>query len=361
MTCRLSLAITSSRSLRCYAAGAIYEIVDAISWHNQTSADDKHIALDILVGTRTGACIAAVLKQTLALHTGPAEEPYDHLLYRAFVEDEKLPSTVADCGLGTPPTAFVLKSDLCPFGKSNSSPTGGHVSEAGSPWLCLHVPAGEGVSSWRRERELNFQLPVTFGKTARSKGLSDPLTSIQNSSADQAEARRLEVWHEGVASKDTQPLEGTSLGDDRDTDTLLAFAALIARSVDLALTPSSRLFLRVGSSIGFSEVFRIPADEKKGQRSGEAQDACSSPRAAYRALDYEVNVNRYELAGPQLEAAEGEFGRYYRDHDYNVGRRHAHTVLTEMGRRAGAVPHLRYRRRAESLASGPRMTLWLSR
>ena len=355
MTCRLSLTITCSRSLRCYAAGATYEVVDAISQHNQIAADENQIVLDILIGTRTGAGIVAILGQTLAQQTEPAVAPYDHALYRAFVNEEELPPTTANCDLGNQPMTVLLRPDLCAFANSNPSPKGkqGYLSVGDSIWLRLRVPSGEQVRPREEEREIDVKLPVGFGKTMEWKELSD-LLSIQNSVLNQA---RFELRHEVAAST-----EGNSSGGEGDVDTLLALATSIAEPVDRAVVPESRLLLFVGSSFGFSEACCMPVDRKKVHRCGQPQDARRSPQVLNKASDVnEVTFGHCELAGPQLEAAEQPFGRYYRDHDYNVGRRHAHTLLTQIGRRSGSLAKMMYTQRSESLASGPRMTLWLSR
>jgi hypothetical protein len=88
MSKKLAITISGAVSLGSYEAGVLYEVLDAISQHNNdpaTTADDR-IVIDVLTGASAGGMTAIVLAQKLLYNAGEFQGPYDNPLYNLWVK-----------------------------------------------------------------------------------------------------------------------------------------------------------------------------------------------------------------------------------------------------------------------------------
>jgi predicted acylesterase/phospholipase RssA len=89
MAKKLSITIAGAVSLGSYEAGVAFEVLDALSQHNQwaeaNNLPDERIEIDVLTGASAGGMTVAMLAQRL-LFDGPAMSlPYSNPLYDAWV------------------------------------------------------------------------------------------------------------------------------------------------------------------------------------------------------------------------------------------------------------------------------------
>jgi Patatin-like phospholipase len=93
---KLAITIAGAVSLGSYESGVAFELLDAITQHNQWAANnqpDERIQIDVLTGASAGGMTAAMIAQRL-LYDGPSmSQPYNNPLYNAWV------STVDIAGL----------------------------------------------------------------------------------------------------------------------------------------------------------------------------------------------------------------------------------------------------------------------
>jgi hypothetical protein len=111
MPYRLAVTVAGAVSLGSYEAGVLYEIVDAIAQHNSIATVEDKIFVDVLTGASAGGMSATVLAQKLLFEAGALADPYDNILYRAWVEDVQLQGLLA-LQHGEDPSHSILSSDL---------------------------------------------------------------------------------------------------------------------------------------------------------------------------------------------------------------------------------------------------------
>ena len=89
---KLAIAISGAVSLGSYESGVIYEIVEAIAQHNESSktTDAQKIEIDVITGASAGAMTACILAQKLLFEADNLRDPYDNHLFRPWVKDVDL-------------------------------------------------------------------------------------------------------------------------------------------------------------------------------------------------------------------------------------------------------------------------------
>jgi hypothetical protein len=115
MAKKLAITIAGAVSLGSYESGVAFEVLDALSQHNQwadeNNCPEERIELDVLTGASAGGMTVAMIAQRL-LFDGPAmSEPYDNPLYNAWVKGVDIVGLLAR-GSDEPVTHSVLSSDL---------------------------------------------------------------------------------------------------------------------------------------------------------------------------------------------------------------------------------------------------------
>ena len=73
-----------------YESGVAFEILDALSQHNQWAAQnnpDERIEIDVLTGASAGGMTVAMIAQRLLFDGAAMNLPYDNPLYNAWVRD----------------------------------------------------------------------------------------------------------------------------------------------------------------------------------------------------------------------------------------------------------------------------------
>ena len=91
MAKKLAITIAGAVSLGSYESGVAFEVLDAVSQHNQWANDnslpDERIEIDVLTGASAGGMTVSMIAQRL-LFDGPAmAQPYDNSLYNVWVRD----------------------------------------------------------------------------------------------------------------------------------------------------------------------------------------------------------------------------------------------------------------------------------
>jgi hypothetical protein len=86
---KLAIVISGAVSLGSYEAGVMYEVIEAISKHNQALAEDdeKRIEIDVITGASAGGMTACILVQHLLCDNGQLSNPYQNPLYQAWVRE----------------------------------------------------------------------------------------------------------------------------------------------------------------------------------------------------------------------------------------------------------------------------------
>jgi hypothetical protein len=87
MARKVAITISGAVSLGSYESGVAFEILDALSQHNQWADQhnlpDERIEIDVLTGASAGGMTVSMISQRL-LFDGPAMNlPYDNPLYNA--------------------------------------------------------------------------------------------------------------------------------------------------------------------------------------------------------------------------------------------------------------------------------------
>ena len=98
MAYKLAIAISGAVSLGSYEAGVAYEIVNAIAQHNKHNVDNPEacIHIDVLSGASAGGMTAAILAQKLLFEGHTLDNPYDNVLYNAWVKQVDIESLLSD-------------------------------------------------------------------------------------------------------------------------------------------------------------------------------------------------------------------------------------------------------------------------
>lgn len=113
MAKKLSITISGAVSLGSYESGVAFEVLDALSQHNQWGAQnnpDARIEIDVLTGASAGGMTVAMLAQRLLFDGAAMNLPYDNPLYNAWVRDIDISKLLAR-GSDEPPTHSIFSSD----------------------------------------------------------------------------------------------------------------------------------------------------------------------------------------------------------------------------------------------------------
>jgi len=115
MARKLAITIAGAVSLGSYESGVAFEVLDAISQHNQwaeaNGLTEERIEIDVLAGASAGGMTAAMIAQRL-LFDGPSmSQPYNNPLYNAWVQDVDIVGLLAR-GPGEDVTHSVFSSNL---------------------------------------------------------------------------------------------------------------------------------------------------------------------------------------------------------------------------------------------------------
>lgn len=111
MAIRLAITVAGAVSLGSYEAGVLFEIIDAIAQHNAGATDENKIVVDVLTGASAGGMSVTVLAQKLLFEADSLADPYNSVLYRAWVQDVQLQKLLA-LQQGEDPSHSILSSDL---------------------------------------------------------------------------------------------------------------------------------------------------------------------------------------------------------------------------------------------------------
>lgn len=98
MAKKLSITIAGAVSLGSYESGVAFEVLDAVSQHNEWASQnspDERIEIDVLTGASAGGMTAAMLAQRLLFDGGAMSLPYDNPLYNAWVRDVDITKLLA--------------------------------------------------------------------------------------------------------------------------------------------------------------------------------------------------------------------------------------------------------------------------
>jgi hypothetical protein len=113
MAKKLSMTIAGAVSLGSYESGVVFEILDALSQHNQWASQnnpDARIEIDVLTGASAGGMTVAMIAQRLLFDGAAMNLPYDNPLYGAWVQDIDI-SKLLTRGGDEPATHSVFSSD----------------------------------------------------------------------------------------------------------------------------------------------------------------------------------------------------------------------------------------------------------
>lgn len=114
MAKKLSITIAGAVSLGSYESGVVFEILDAVSQHNQwadqNNAADERIEIDVLTGASAGGMTASMIAQRLLFDGAELSLPYDNPLYNAWVRDIDISKLLAR-GPDEPVTHSLFSSD----------------------------------------------------------------------------------------------------------------------------------------------------------------------------------------------------------------------------------------------------------
>jgi hypothetical protein len=111
MPIRLAITVAGAVSLGSYEAGVLYEVIDAIGQHNGRVPEKEKIFVDVLTGASAGGMSVTVLAQKLLFEADSLADPYDNVLYRAWVRDIQLQALLV-LQQGEDPSHSILSSNV---------------------------------------------------------------------------------------------------------------------------------------------------------------------------------------------------------------------------------------------------------
>lgn len=111
MAIRLAITVAGAVSLGSYEAGVLYEILDAIAQHNAGASAENKIFIDVLTGASAGGMSVTVSAQKLLFEADSLADPYNNVLYRAWVQDIQLQALLA-LQRGEDPSHSILSSNV---------------------------------------------------------------------------------------------------------------------------------------------------------------------------------------------------------------------------------------------------------
>ena len=135
MAKKLAITISGAVSLGSYESGVIFEVLDALTqhnqWANQNNLRDERFEIDVLTGASAGGMTAAMIAQRL-LYDGPSmSQAYDNPLYNAWVSTVDIEGLLAR-GPKEDVTHSVLSSDFV-TGISDNYLTGRYKNQPQPP------------------------------------------------------------------------------------------------------------------------------------------------------------------------------------------------------------------------------------
>ena len=114
MAKKLAITIAGAVSLGSYESGVAFEILDALSQHNQWADQggfpDERIEVDVLTGASAGGMTVSMIAQRLLFDGAAMSLPYDNPLYNAWVQEIDISSLLAR-GEDEPPTHSIFSSN----------------------------------------------------------------------------------------------------------------------------------------------------------------------------------------------------------------------------------------------------------
>lgn len=115
MAKKLAITICGAVSLGSYESGVVFEVLDALTQHNQwadaNNLPDERIEIDVLTGASAGGMTAAMIAQRLLNDGLCMSQAYDNPLYNAWVSDVDIVGFLAR-GPKEDVTHSVLSSDF---------------------------------------------------------------------------------------------------------------------------------------------------------------------------------------------------------------------------------------------------------
>lgn len=115
MSKKLAITISGAVSLGSYESGVVFEVLDALTQHNQWADEnnlpDERIEIDVLTGASAGGMTAAMIAQRLLYDGLSMSEAYGNPLYNAWVSDVDIVGLLAR-GPKEDVTHSVLSSDF---------------------------------------------------------------------------------------------------------------------------------------------------------------------------------------------------------------------------------------------------------
>jgi len=130
MAKKLAITIAGAVSLGSYESGVMFEVLDALSQHNewadQNKVPDERIEIDVLTGASAGGMTVAMVAQRLLFDGAALALPYDNPLYNAWVQDIDISKLLAR-GADEPPSHSMLSSD-CVIAISETYLTGRYAT-----------------------------------------------------------------------------------------------------------------------------------------------------------------------------------------------------------------------------------------
>ena len=114
MAKKLAITIAGAVSLGSYESGVAFEILDALSQHNQWADQggfpDERIEVDVLTGASAGGMTISMIAQRLLFDGAAMSLPYDNPLYNAWVQEIDISNLLAR-GADEPPTHSIFSSN----------------------------------------------------------------------------------------------------------------------------------------------------------------------------------------------------------------------------------------------------------
>ncbi|MGH9642610.1 MAG: patatin-like phospholipase family protein [Terriglobales bacterium] len=109
---KLAITMAGAVSLGSYEAGVLFEVLDAITQHNDSApSDDDRILIDVITGASAGGMTAAILAHKLLYCAKEFKGPYDNPLYSVWVKRISLAGLQAP-GDGERAIDSIFSSDL---------------------------------------------------------------------------------------------------------------------------------------------------------------------------------------------------------------------------------------------------------
>ena len=110
MAKKIAVVISGAVSLGSYEAGVMYEVINALAYHNSKAPDEaSQFKIDVIVGTSAGAMTAAVLANQLLFAPQGLSQKETNALYQVWVKRTRIEDLLKD-GPGDAPDKSILSS-----------------------------------------------------------------------------------------------------------------------------------------------------------------------------------------------------------------------------------------------------------